>query len=273
MPSDHTDQSANLDFQRKIDIVEAGLIKHIFRDSNTEYILEPGWVQSISRHIPAPMANRIWFSVLPESEADERIEQTIAMYQSLQLPMMWMISPSSRPVDLPTRLIARGFRFTARVRGMFAPVDKLVGMADHAPADEIRVEPIRESDLNDWIEMIASGWTMLPEARRALDEKVRRRYAEDGDKIIYVLARCGAVPCGAALVELRNEFGLLMSGFVQPEYRRRGVFRALVKKRAELLQKRTIPYAVMHAHEQSSAPLARNMGFDDVCEMTAYTLA
>jgi len=273
MPSDHTDQPAYPDLQRKIEIVEAGLIDHVLQDSNVEYIVEPGWTQSISRNIPAPLSNRVSFSVLSEAEADERIEKTISLYQSLRLPLLWMVSPSSRPVDLPARLMARGFRLMARVRGMIGNVDTLVQMADHGESQEIHVDPVREVDLDEWIELIAEGWNMLPEARELMREKTYRRHAQNQDKIIYVLARCGAVACGGALVEFHREFGLLMSGFVKPEFRRRGVYRAMIKMRAKLLKERNIPFAVVHALDHTSAPLARAMGFEDVCEMVAYVLS
>jgi hypothetical protein len=176
-------------------------------------------------------------------------------------------------VDLPMRLMARGFQLMGRVRGMVARVDTLVEMADVEEQHEIHVEPLRPANLNQWVEIIAEGWKMLPEAREAMRAKMVRRLVEDQDKIIYVLARYGKVPCGAAFVELHQEFGLMMSGLVLPEFRRRGVYRAMVKTRAKLLQEHNRRYAVMHAFETSSAPLARAMGFDDVCEIVAYSLS
>lgn len=273
MPSSPPIEPANTDLQPKIDIVEAGLTNRVVSDPTTEYIVEKRWVQSISRQIPAPLSNRIWFSVLSEAEADERIDRTIAFYKSLQLPLVWMVSPSSRPVDLPARLMNRGFQLMGRVRGMVANVDALVEMPEIDEQHEIHVEPLRPSELNLWVDLIADGWKMLPEAREAMHAKMKRRLIEDQDKIIYVLARVGDVPCGAAFVELHQEFGLLMSGLVVPEFRRRGVYRAMVKTRAKLLQERNRRYAVIHALETSSAPIARAMGFEDVCEIVAYCLS
>ncbi len=262
---------AGLDLQRKIEMIEAGLTRRVIPYAGIEYIVEKSWVQSIHRGVPSALSNRVWFSDLADQEANDRIKQTLATYQSLQVPFMWMLSPNSRPSDLAVRLVAHGFRLTARVRGMLADVDSLMRMGGDAAGTNICVEMVNESNMYEWIEVVARGWEMAQAAEDAMRSAMKVRFAEDCDKMIEFLARCEGIACGASTLERYENFGLFMNGFVKSEYRGRGVFRAMVIARAAWLKERNVPLAAIHALEETAAPLALRMGFEDVCKISAYS--
>ncbi len=56
-----------------------------------------------------PMFNRVMRSRLTESNADEKIQETMNHYTSRDLPFVWQVYPGDTPDDLPQRLEGHGF--------------------------------------------------------------------------------------------------------------------------------------------------------------------
>lgn len=260
-----------LRLEQKIAIVEAALTLRTPSAADIEVINRPDWVQSIRRGTPSPLMNRVWLSRLSDAEADERIVETIATYQSLNLPLMWMLSPSSRPKNLAERLEARGFRHLVNVRGMLARVDDLVCLGGATRQENTTVEIVNAANIEEWLALYARAWNVDETTKDVVRKEMTAQFDQPTESHFAVVARYRGEACGAASVAVFDHFGLLLNAFVDPEVRRRGIFRSMVMARASILRERSIPYAVIHALEQTAAPLVRRMGFEDVCEMSAYT--
>ncbi len=255
----------------KIAVIEAALIERTPPSSDIECIKRPGWVQWLRRGVQSPLTNRIWFSRLSDEEVDERIAETIATYRALNLPLMWMLSPGSRPTNLAERLLAHGFRHYVDVRGMIAHVDDILKAAATSINPAIQVTVVDESNMKDWLTLYARGWNVDEETKNAVRREMKARFEQPNERVIEVLARYEGEACGAASLDIFNGFGLFLNGFVLPELRHKGVFRSMVAARASILKQRNIPFGVIHALAQTAAPIVHRLGFEDVCEMSAYT--
>lgn len=255
----------------KIAMIEAALVDRTPPSPDIECIVRPGWVQWIRRGVQSPLTNRIWLSRLSDEEADERIAATMATYRGLNLPLMWMLSPGSRPTNLAERLLAHGFRHMVDVRGMIARVDDIVKVAATSINPAIQVDIVDESNMEEWLTLYARGWNVDEATKNAVRREMKARFEQHDEKVLEVLARHEGEACGAANLAIYNGFALFLNGFVLPELRHKGVFRSMVAVRASILQQRNIPHGIIHALAQTAAPVVRRMGFEDVCEMSAYT--
>lgn len=252
--------------QGKIELVERALRSRIQRDPRTELVVAEGWVQTITRGMRSELYNRVYFSVLDAAEADARIASTLATYRMLGLPMMWMVSPGSRPLDLAARLRAAGLELAGAATGMIAEVSKL----RLAPIVTLTVEPVDEANLEEWLHVQAVGWGASPDVIRHMREAARWLRGRGNDRIVDLVCRIDGAVCGACSLEIHDDFGLLANGAVLPEHRGRGLFRAMVAARMDILRARGVPYAVMHAMKHSAGPMALRFGFEAVCELSGY---
>ena len=64
--------------------------------------------------------------------------------------------------------------------------------------------------------------------------------------------------------------GYLLGSSVVPEFRGRGVYRALVAARVAALREMRRPLVTIHALSHSSAPICTRLGFESVCELRGY---
>ena len=167
--------------------------------------------------------------------------------------------------------MAHGFRHMVDVRGMFARVTDILKMAQLPTNNAIQIEVVNESNIEEWLEIYARGWSVNEEVKNAVRKEMHLRFAHNVDNCIDILARYEGRPCGTATLAILDDLGLFLNGFVDPEVRHRGIFRAMGIARAEILQGRSIPHAVIHALAHSAAPLVCRMGFEDICAMSAYT--
>jgi len=78
---------------------------------------------------------------LKEEETDAWIDQTIAHFQTKNVPFAWWISPSDRPENLKEKLKARHFRLSEFHKGMFTLVKTLP-----SPAHSLKIERIFSPD-------------------------------------------------------------------------------------------------------------------------------
>jgi GNAT superfamily N-acetyltransferase len=261
---------AMLSRERKIELVESCLRRPSVQDARVEAVIHDGWAQTIHRAVRSPLSNRVWFSVLEPDRADARIASTIETYRALDLPVMWMVSPSSRPHDLGDRLLAHGFRLCNVADGLIIPMESILTALSSGLEPSVTVEVVGEHNLGDWIEVQAVGWGMAPDARASALDKARFRLAQGESRFLDFLGRVGGIPCGSGSVDIREDDGFLKSGVVSQEYRSRGVLRAMMVAQATVLKGRGIRHATAHALKDTSAPILLRMGFEAVCEIAGY---
>jgi Acetyltransferase (GNAT) family len=180
-------------------------------------------------------------------------------------PPVWWVGPSAEPSDVYERLASLGL-------GM--PQDRtpvlhaLVLTQEPAAPAEVEVQRV------ETYEEFAAGrelqWDAFatPEERRALNRaRLREDFEESqrGGIPCFFLASIDGRPAGTAFAVPSDRGVFLIGGATAAWARGRGVYRALVHARWEYAVERGTPALVTHAKPDTSYPILRRLGFDEVC--------
>jgi GNAT superfamily N-acetyltransferase len=208
----------------------------------------------------------VW-SRLTEDDADEVIAAEITRSVGA---FEWKLYSHDRPADLPARLRAAGLTpepvetvMVAKIADLELPVP---------PPDGVRVLTVEDDGGVDTMlrvhdEVFGPG-TTFP----SVVEAVRTSLGMRPRPMEAAIAWAGDVPVSAGRVEFHDgtDFASLWGGGTLPEWRGRGVFRALVGHRAVLARDRGFRYLQVDALP-TSRPILQRMGFHPLAETTPWT--
>jgi len=179
----------------------------------------------------------------------------------------WKTRAHDRPVSLLRRLRAAGFvpeeEETVLV-GLAAP---LTAAGDPPEGVVLR----RTSELGDFERIAALQSEIWQADWSGIAEDLRGRSSAGGERFAVFVAEAGGRLVAAAWVALRPEagFACLWGGSTHPEFRRRGIYHALVARRAELALAAGIPYLQVDA-SSASRPILERLGFVRITTTTPY---
>lgn len=106
---------------------------------------------------------------------------------------------------------------------------------------------------------------------QALGQELAAALGDAEPAVVAMIARVGGTTVSAGRVEFHDgtAFASIWGGGTLPEWRRRGIFRALVAQRAALASKRGFRYLQVDALPTSRPILAR-LGFVELATTTPY---
>lgn len=227
-------------------------------------IERPGWSQVITPSFRKGGLNEIAQAELVGDEAtiEAAIDAAIGEYQRLGIAFRWRVDPASTPADLGERLARRGMTASATI-GMARSTAPLPG--ELAPGVEaVRVGP---GEVDAYTMLTARGWSVDP---GPLDSFHRRIVDDPTSRTALFVASVDGAPAGAAAVEVRPSSAFLLGGVVLPEFRGRGVYRALLTARLGLAAARGVELAVTHAIASTSGPILARLGFVEVARFSVF---
>ncbi|MET0763456.1 MAG: GNAT family N-acetyltransferase [Blastococcus sp.] len=205
----------------------------------------------------------VW-SDLTEADADEAIAAAVAGAAG---SLEWKLYSHDRPADLPDRLKAAGFQpepvetlLVAEIADLELPVRPPDGMRVTTVEDPAEVDTM----LRVHLDVFGSVHPSTEQAVRA-SLTLRPRPIE----AVIVWAGDQAVSAGRVEFHEGTEFASLWGGGTLPEWRGRGVFRALVGHRALLARDRGFRYLQVDAMP-TSRPILERMGFHPLAETTPW---
>jgi GNAT superfamily N-acetyltransferase len=179
----------------------------------------------------------------------------------------WKTYDYDEPADLPDRLRAAGF----------APEDPETLVV--APASAIAAEPMlpegvvlrqvtADADMHRIGAMESEVWQT--DRDRTASRLIREVAAAPGDYLVLTAEAAGRV-VAAGWLEMRpgSDFAGLWGGATLREWRGRGIYRALVARRAQLAAARGVRYLQVDA-SADSAPILRRLGFQPLAVTTPY---
>jgi hypothetical protein len=179
---------------------------------------------------------------------------------------IWWIGPNARPPTLHEQLLELGLR-PPRDRG--TPVHGLVLLEPpDAPTEDVDVRQI------ETFEQFAAArelqWEAFeaPEDRRARNRvRLREDFEESLRNRVPVgfLATLDGRPAATALAVPSDRGVFLIGGATATWARGRGLYRALVRARWDYAVARDTPTLVTHALADTSYPILRRLGFEEVC--------
>jgi GNAT superfamily N-acetyltransferase len=230
---------------------------------DSKVIEQPGWWQLITPSFRNGGLNEIALSVLSTQTADGVIERTSEMYARLGLQFRWTVGPESAPSDLALRLSRRGMQ-EHPVAGVIVDIAHL-DLTEVDSAASVLLVALRSEA--DFTEVMAKGWGV---ERDVLERYHRALLVTPGARTHMFVAYIDGRAAGAASYVAQQESAFFIGGLVLPEFRARGVYRALVRARARHALSLGLQVAASHAGTMS-APILARMGFQEACTFSIFT--
>jgi GNAT superfamily N-acetyltransferase len=229
---------------------------------------ELGWVLT---GIPHPMFNGIFHARLGVVGLDAVIEETLATFQALHLPLCWWTSPTTQPPDLPERLQAHGLSFAEELPGMAVDLQAL----DEAlpPLPGLTIEPVTDRErLEEFVQVLALSFRLADHVRGAylaLEQVIG--FDPDSPWRRY-LGRLYGEPVAASGMFLGATVAGLDVVATVPEARRQGAGAAIALAPLQEARARGYRVGVLTATAMG-INIYRRLGFLEYCPFVTYAWA
>jgi len=199
---------------------------------------------------------------------DELIARQVAFFAGRGERFEWKLHGHDLPADLPDRLLAGGFVPEERETLLIAPIEVLTG-EPALPEGVTMREVVEREDLNRIADLNGVVYGHEPDYLW-MDELAAERTA-DPDGLRIFAAEAGDQMVSAAWVRFPSgtEFATYWGGATHPDWRGRGIYRALVAHRAQLAAGRGCRYVQVDASDDSN-PILQRLGFVPVTTTTPY---
>jgi GNAT superfamily N-acetyltransferase len=201
-----------------------------------------------------------------ERELDELIARQVARAAALGLPFEWKFHSHDQPPFLEARLLAAGFVPEDLETVLIAEADDVPA---GAPPDGVRLREVRDRPDLERIDDLAE--VVWGEDERWHADGLGQELAADPGAIAVVVAEADGVVVSAAWARFPagTHFATLWGGSTHPDWRGRGIYRALVARRAQLARERGRRYLEVDALP-TSRPILERLGFGAVTDTRPY---
>jgi GNAT superfamily N-acetyltransferase len=209
-------------------------------------------------------------SDLDAATADAAIQAQIAYFRTLGADFEWKLYSHDRPADLATRLHAAGFTPDAPETLFVAEITQLTdaGLSDSLPEGLSLRAVTTEADTDLVAEATDAAFGTGGDRARA---RALARLNADPETVWTWLAMAGDQPVSTArmLIHPGTGFASLWGGGTAPQWRGRGVYRALVARRMRVAAEAGCEYLQVDATEMSR-PILERLGFRALSVTTPY---
>src|SRR5919197_3397830 len=209
--------------------------------------IDPSWrVESADEAIraigptPSPLDNSLCWAQIDAANADEIIREQIGFFRGLGRDFMWKVYSHDAPGDLEERLVRFGFELLERVKLAVletsrapSPVELPPGVRLEEVAEPSGLEPLIEVQRTVWERDY--GWLLA-----ALSEEMTAR--PERLNVFVGWAEAAPVCSGWVRFASGSPFGSLWGGSVRPEFRHKGLYRAMLAAPTEVARRRNVPY-------------------------------
>jgi GNAT superfamily N-acetyltransferase len=234
-----------------------------------EIIATPRYLAAIQPDFPIAGPNSVGWIRCASSETAEVIREARAIFASRHLPFMWTIDPDAQPPDFAEHLASNGVHpdpHGAESQVMVMSIDATVesppikGLEIHdALAD---LETFRKAD-GAAVEAFEANMPAESPESIAMQDRRRLNFRAQGNRHL-LLATVDGEPAGAAGMGIfPPAAAILQGGAVRPQFRGRGIYRALVAARQEIARQANVDgLTVWGGH--MSGPILAGLGFEKV---------
>ncbi|MBB5828308.1 GNAT family N-acetyltransferase [Micromonospora carbonacea] len=199
---------------------------------------------------------------------DALITRQVELFRARGESVEWKLHGHDEPADLPDRLRAAGFVPQERETVVIGPVVPLAATLPVTPEGVRLREVTARADLERIVAMEEEVWG---ESRGHLADGLEKEIAADPQSITVVVAEAGETVVSAGWVRYvaGTGFATLWGGSTLAQWRRRGIYRALVGYRARLAAQRGRTLLQVDASEDSR-PILQRLGLVPVTTTTPY---
>jgi len=211
----------------------------------------------------------VWAGVSGVRVGGDEVEALVAEVRErvpAEKSLVWWLDPGTRPPDLEERLLALGLREPADRAGLL----HALACEREPPSGPPDVVVRRVETFEDYRRAVAVMWEAFatPDERREAQRPHLRDEFEAARRAgvpATFLALVDGRPAGLGRSVYSDRGVFLIAGAVAPWARRRGVYRALVRARWDDAVERGTPGLVTEAMPDTSYPILRRLGFEEVC--------
>ncbi|GEM_PF-2506151 len=234
----------------------------------------PDWVQLRSPASVHGNVNCVCLARLEVSTVETRIQGVMEEHIERGAALRWIVGPGSSPADLSARLSAAGVPHIGSALGMSLCVDhaRVSGSGSGSGAlVGLEFLPVTLANAARYGLITQRGWAGSEGesgdgAMRAaaITTIVRALRAGDGQYQAWI-AELEGVAVGVHVLRTLGDIGYLQGAAVLPEFRRRGIYGAMIEHRLGVLAGAGVPWAVIWANPETSAGVCRRVGFSAHC--------
>jgi ribosomal protein S18 acetylase RimI-like enzyme len=201
------------------------------------------------------------------AELDRLIARQRDYFDARGEAVEWKTRGHDKPDDLTDRLGAAGFVPEQRETVLVGNARE-VAAGPVSPGGVVLRWVTTDADLRQIADMESTVWQ---QDWGWLADDLIRRISTTGEEIAVLVAEAerDVVSAGWIVFHAGTEFASLWGGSTLPQWRGRGIYRALVAARATLALARGVKFLQVDASDES-APILRRLGFHAVTTTTPY---
>ena len=205
---------------------------------------------------------------LTGADLDTLISRQVGIFTKLGTPVEWKTYGHDEPADLTDRLRAHGFVPEETETVVAGPVAGLAATQPVLPEGVRLREVTNRPDLDRIVAMEEAVWNS---PRGHLADGLERELAADSQSLTVVVAEAGGEVVSAGWVRFvkGTGFATLWGGSTLPQWRRRGIYKALVTYRARVAGERGFTLLQVDASDDSR-PILQRLGFEALTTTTPY---
>lgn len=234
-------------------------------EGKIKHLHVPG-VLGRATNVPHPIANLVGATHLEDEVADAVLDRICSEFESRGKAFGWLVGPSSTPVDLSTRLAARGF-----VKATTLDCMRIVPSLDAHLAENVEVREVRKDRFDEAAHVLAEGYPAPLEAARLFSTDLAGAEGIAARAFLaYVAGEAKPVGVGMMITVPGRRISVFVNSSTREEYRRRGVYRALCAHRLRAAALAGAEWVLVQADQATSAPICRRLGFEPISSLDLH---
>jgi len=214
----------------------------------------------------SPLLNGVLGPRFTAENVSRRVESIMAEFKNRQMPVRWILGPSSSPANLGDLLMKRGLLRTWGIPGMALDLSTL----DREPLPKgLEIQEVAsQKSLRTCCDTLAEGFGFRDEIKRGCSDSCVNYGMSPTQR--WFLGYLNGKPVATSLLVLHEGIAGIYCVATIPEARGRGIGSAITRE--PLIASKAAGYqvAVLEASEMG-LPVYRKLGFEQLVEFKTYT--
>jgi GNAT superfamily N-acetyltransferase len=220
------------------------------------------WTPAVIRHVSLhDTRSYITYSRVSADTADDAIREQIRYFARLGHTFEWTVFSHDPARGLQERLLRHGFEPEETETIVVLELETMCSALTQPVAHDVRrIRDVEDLGLVVAVKAVDTG--REPEGFSLKEARLERDLREIPDKLSVYVAFCEGAPACAGWLRFdpASPFASLWGGSTRPEYRRRGLYTALVAVRAQEARDRGARFLTVDA-QSLSRPILEKLGF------------
>ncbi|WP_153462795.1 GNAT family N-acetyltransferase [Sediminibacillus terrae] len=175
--------------------------------------------------IPGPSFN----TVKGLEDSDVRLlDQIIEFYEQRGIPVRWELTPAHVSRQLLTPLSEKGYYHSDFHTSLYVSVSSVV--TDEKEDGDVVVRRLKSDEFDIFASIYADSFDMPEALKPAI--KANNQVLEIDSNWLFYLATVDEKPAGIAVLYIEEAIAVLAAAATLPEFRRKGIHKAMINKRA-----------------------------------------